>query len=434
MIISGIGGGYSDPFRQLLTSESATKEQIAAYKEEETFRIIDYAYRHCPFYHSSFQSRGLTPSDFKCMDDLQKFPILTKEDVRRYWMGMLSDEADRQTLISRHTSGSTGKALDFFLSRENLQFYWATVWRGRARADIHKGDLHLNFTGKLVIPLQQSRPPYWRYNRALNQYMLNMQHINTEKTPYIVRFINDVRPKFLVGYPSIIHSFTSFVEELGLKVEHMPLCMFPAAEKLYDFQREQILHVFPDMKIMEHYGFSENVASASKCAVGHYHEDWELGHLELQNPEANEKGLTGTLLATGFKNTAMPFIRYDVGDTATFSTTDCQCGLHSRVITDIEGRKEDYILTPEGTRIKRFDYLFKATRTVKECQIVQRKPGEIIIRIVRRADYKQSDEKNIENLVHSMISPGMRVTFDYVSEIPRTKAGKFRAVISELKQ
>lgn len=367
------------------------------------------------------------------MDDLQKFPVLSKEDVRRYWMGMLSDEADKQTLIAHHTSGSTGKALDFFLSRKNLQFYWATVWRGRARAGIHKGDSHLNFTGKLVVPLQQNQPPYWRYNRALNQYMLNMQHVTAKKTPHIVRFINDCRPKFIVGYPSIIHSFTQFVEETGLKVEHIPLCMFPAAEKLYDFQREQILRVFPGMKIMEHYGFSENVASASKCINGHYHEDWELGHLELYAPEVSEKGMTGTLLATGFKNTAMPFIRYDVGDTATFADRNCTCGLESRVITDIEGRKEDYVLTPEGTRIMRFDYLFKATRTVKECQVIQRQPGEIIIRVVRRTDYKQSDEQNIENLVHSMISPNMKVSFDYVTEIPRTKAGKFRAVISELK-
>lgn len=431
MIFKDIGGG-KNIFRQLLENEAATAGQIAAYKEAETFHIIDYAYRHCPYYRAKFQQVGLTPSDFRAMEDLQKFPILQKEDIRKYWMGILSDEANRQNLIRRHTSGSTGKALDFFLSQHNLQFYWAAVWRGRARAGVVKGDCHLNFTGKVVIPLSQSHPPYYRYNRALNQYMLNMQHITREKVPSLVEFIRNKHPKFIVGYPSIVHSFSQFVEELGLEIQNGPQFMFPAAEKLYDFQREQIMRTFPGITILEHYGFSENVACASKCANGVYHEDWELGHLELQEVEESPTSRTGTLLATGFQNTAFPFIRYEVGDTATFSRARCSCGLHSQVITDIEGRKEDYILTPEGTRIKRFDYIFKETPTIKECQVVQRKAGEVIIRIVRRPTYTKRTEQFLIDKLHTMISPKMRVTFEYCEEIPRTKAGKYRAVVSEL--
>lgn len=348
-------------------------------------------------------------------------------------MGILSDEAGKEKLIRHHTSGSTGKALDFFWSQNNLRYYWACVWRQRARVGVRKGDAHLNFTGKLVVPLSQNRPPFYRYNRALNQYMLNMQHITAEKVPSLVELIKRKKPKFIVGYPSVVHSFTQFIEDLGLEVEHAPAFMFPSAEKLYDFQREQIQRVFPDMKVLEHYGFSENAACASRCTHGHYHEDYELGHLELQDAQETPAGLTGNLLATGFQNYAFPFIRYDVGDTATFSRERCTCGLQSQAITDIEGRKEDYILTPEGTRIKRFDYIFKETHTIKECQVVQRQLGEIIIRIVRRPTYTHADETRITNLVHSMISPGMRATFDYVNEIPRTKAGKYHAVISELK-
>ena len=427
-----MGGGYKNLLQQLISDEKATAEQITAYKEAETFRILDYAYRHCPYYRTTFQQAGLTPSDFRGMDDLQKFPILSKEDVRKYWMGILSDEVDKQKLIRSHTSGSTGKALEFFVSQENIRFYWAVVWRGRARVGVMKGDCHFNFTGKSVIPLTQTRPPFWRYNKAINQYMLNQQHISAEKVPGLVELMEKKRPKFIVGYPSIVHAFSQFVEELGMEIQHTPAFMFPSAEMLYDFQREQIMRVFPDIKILEHYGFSESVACASKCTHGHYHEDWELGHLELHNAEETPTGQTGTLLATGFQNTAFPFIRYDVGDTATFSHEDCACGLHSQVITHIEGRKEDYVLTPEGTRLKRLDYIFKDTLDIKEAQVVQRKSGEIIIRIVRRPSYTQATEKHLIDNVHSLISPTMGVTFEYCEEIPRTKAGKYRAVISEL--
>ena len=376
----------------------------------------------------------MSPNDFKQMDDLRKFPILTKEQVRTYWMGMLSDEMNPKDLIPYHTSGSTGKALDFYWTKDSLAYYWATVWRGRKRFDIEKGDLHLNFTGKLVVPISQRKPPYRRYNAILHQYMLNMQHITEEKVPDIVNFINSKEFSFIVGYPSIIFAFAQIVDDLGLRITNSPSFVFPSAEKMYDYQRELILKIFPGIQIMDHYGFSENAASASKCRHGHYHEDFEIGHMELVDMVSTSDGYTGKIVATGFKNLGMPFIRYEVGDTATFSLTPCDCGLQSRRITDIEGRNEDYVVTPEGTKIMRFDYIFKDTHSIKECQVVQHKLGEITLRIVKRDSYTQYTEKSLMESIHSIISPTIRVEFEYVNEIERTKAGKFKAVVSLLKQ
>lgn len=138
------------------------------------------------------------------------------------------------------------------------------------------------------------------------------------------------------------------------------------------------------------------------------------------------------MLATGFQNYAMPFIRYEIGDTATFSSSECTCGLKSQVITDIEGRNEDYILTPEGGRIMRMDYIFKDTSSIAECQVIQKELGSIILKIVRRTNYKQETEKELRKNIKELISPTLKVSFEYVNEIPRTKSGKFKAVISLL--
>lgn len=426
------GNLYDKSYQGLLSTEKATEDEILNYKEEKIFNILEYSYRHCPFYHQTFKRAGLSPSDFKSLSDLRKFPELTKEDVRISWRGMISDEFSPRMLIPYHTSGSTGKALDFYWTQQSLAFYWAVVWRGRSRCGIRKGDMHLNFTGKLVVPLSQNRPPYWRYNASLHQYMINMQHLTARKIGSIVDFVNDESFRFIVGYPSIIHSFCQLVEDSGLEITNPPLFLFPSAEKLYDYQREQILRVLPNIQIMEHYGFSENAASASKCLNGCYHEDFELGHMELKDAVKTKDGFTGELLATGFHNYGMPFVRYNVGDTLTFSSAKCTCGLSSQMIANIEGRNEDYIITPEGARIMRFDYIFKNAKAIKECQVVQRKCGEIVLVIVRRASYSIDVEKELVNAVHSFISPTLKVNFEYVTEIPRTKAGKFKAVVSEL--
>lgn len=153
------GGNYDAFYQKLVVSDNARNVDVRSYKEAHIFRILDYAYHHCPYYRQSFNEAGVNPSDFRSLEDLQKFPVLTKEQVRLYWAGMISDEVERKELIPYHTSGSTGKALDFYWMHDSLAYYWATVWRGRRRCGIKKGDVHLNFTGKLVVPFSQSPPP-----------------------------------------------------------------------------------------------------------------------------------------------------------------------------------------------------------------------------------------------------------------------------------
>jgi phenylacetate-CoA ligase len=99
----------------------------------------------------------------------------------------------------------------------------------------------------------------------------------------------------------------------------------------------------------------------------------------------------------------------------------------------IEGREDDYVITPEGTRIMRFDYVFKDALNVKEVQIVQEQLGEITVRLVRRPGYSTSDEADIGREIQRWISPRLAVRFEYVSEIERERNGKFRAVLSRVK-
>lgn len=98
----------------------------------------------------------------------------------------------------------------------------------------------------------------------------------------------------------------------------------------------------------------------------------------------------------------------------------------------IERRKEDYVFTPEGTKIMRFDYISKDGNEIKESQVLQRELGSMVIRIVKRPNYNTEMEKKIVSAVREWISPTIKIDFEYVDEIPRTKAGKFRTVISEL--
>ena len=424
---------FFENLAKLEKSQYLSADDILRYKEDRLYGILEYAYQFVPFYKNYYDSYHVSPNDFKCLDDIRKFPVLTKELIRAHYKEMISTQYPREKLIHNHTSGSTGKALDFYQTKESLPYLWAIWWRLRKRFGVEYGDKSLNFTGKLVVPISAKRPPYWRVNKPMNQWLVNMQHMTKDKVKSIADMINREHFVFFSGYPSILYAFALLVEENGSEITNPPKAIFTGAEKMYENQKAVLKRVFPGSIITDHYGTSEGVVNASKCEMDVYHEDFELGHIECKEPHwISGTEYEGDILGTCFQNFGMPFIRYEIGDSAVWSTKTCSCGLHSQVIKDIQGRTEDYVITPEWLRVQRFDYLFKDMTSIKECQVVQRKLGEVVFRIVRRENYDIRCEDELKKLVKEYISPTIQCSFEYVGNIERTRAGKFKAVVSEL--
>ncbi|MBO3699746.1 phenylacetate--CoA ligase family protein [Roseivirga sp. E12] len=412
---------FEEKLRFLRESQWFSSGEIEAYQNEQLQGLIKHVYQSVPYYRDLFKDKGLHPQDILTKKDLQKLPVLTKETVRQHWERMVSSEFYGKKYLS-HTSGSTGKALDFYLSKDSIEFQWAVWWRFRERFGVRPGDRSLNFTGKLAVPIEQKRPPFWRFNQPFNQYIVNMQHIKEENASYFVDFINDGGFKFFSGYPSIIYRLAEIIQALNLNITNGPEIIMTGAESLYENQKKTIEEVFKCL-VVDQYGFSEGAGNASKCELKLFHEDFEFGILEDTQSE---------IITTGFANYAMPFIRYEVGDTASWTHKKCGCGRQSRTINKIEGRTEDYVMTPEGTKILRFDYLFKNMEQIVECQVIQRKMGEVVFAIVPRPDFSLKDERVLRRLVSEWISPTIVVKIEKRTSIKRTTTGKFKAVVSEL--
>ncbi|HXJ89093.1 MAG TPA: phenylacetate--CoA ligase family protein [Candidatus Binatia bacterium] len=417
--------------QDLLETEKWSASEIEAYQNEKLCGLVRHAYENVPYYRERWKSLKLTPADIKSREDLPKLPILTKEDVRQNLDRLISETANRHALVFRHTSGTTGKALHFYTTKAAIAFQWAVWWRHRARFGVQPGAWHANFTGKRVVPLDQRTPPFWRWNRPMHQALLTMHHLSAERIPHIIQFLNSHQFDFYSGYPSIIHMLALHARAAGFRLNSPPRAVFTGAENMLDFQRRDIQE-FTGAVLTDQYGCSEGCGNASQCQEFVYHEDSEFGVLEPVELQAGNPARS--IVCTGLACDAFPFIRYEVGDAGEPSEKGeaCRCGRKSRVWIRIEGRKDDYVITPEGLHIMRFDYVFKDAMNVEEVQVVQERLGEVVLRIVRRPGFKVDDESEIACEVGRWISPTLRVRFEYVSEIERETNGKFRAVLSRL--
>jgi phenylacetate-CoA ligase len=426
------GREFDRRLRELLDSEKFSAAEIEAYQNERLRELVHHAYENVSYYRERWKSLKLSPADIRSREDLHKLPVLTKEDVRENFDRLISEKASKHELVFRHTSGTTGKALHFYVTKPAIAFQWAVWWRHRMRFGVEPGAWHANFTGKRVVPLDQRTPPFWRWNKPLRQALLTMHHLTADKISSVMEFLNSNHFEFYSGYPSIIHMLALHAGSAGLALKSPLRAVFTGAENMLDFQRRDI-QKFTGAVLTDQYGCSEGCGNASHCSEFVYHEDFEFGIVE--GNESQPGNPAKSILCTGFSSHAFPFIRYEVGDTGVWQEAGkpCPCGRESKTMLRIDGRKDDYVVTPEGTRIMRFDYVFKDAMNVKEVQIVQEQLGEITVRAVRRTGYGMKDEGDISREIQRWISPALKVRFEYVPEIEREANGKFRAVLSRVK-
>jgi phenylacetate-CoA ligase len=172
-----------------------------------------------------------------------------------------------------------------------------------------------------------------------------------------------------------------------------------------------------------------------ECRYGRMHAHPLFGMTEILRPngEPCRPGETGDVVLTGFLNSAMPLIRYQVGDRAAFSDeTSCPCGRRMPIVAAIEGRKDDYVQSPERGLVGRMDPALKGVRGILECQFVQQTADSLDVFLVTLPEYSSSDEATFRLNLAERLGPSMEFRFHRVREIPRGANGKFRTVVSKL--
>lgn len=127
-------------------------------------------------------------------------------------------------------------------------------------------------------------------------------------------------------------------------------------------------------------------------------------------------------------NLAFPLVRYDTGDIAIVEEREGK-----RRIISIEGRKDEYFLLKNGTKLTGIlaTFLFKDLQNITEAQVVLKKDESIELLVAKGNGYTDADEKKLMALAKKYIAEDIDIKIRYTDKIPRTPAGKFRAVVRE---
>ena len=207
--------------------------------------------------------------------------------------------------------------------------------------------------------------------------------------------------------------------------------MFTSSESLLAFQRDTIEEAF-GAPVRDRYGSTEFAVSMTACSQQRLHVDMEYCIVEVEVTEEGEDWERGPLLVTGLSNDATPFIRYRIGDIGTRLKGPCDCGRPGDTFLDVDGRIEDYVVTPDGRQIGRVDHIFKEQHDVAEAQIVQETKEGIEISVVPSPSWSATSEEELMKATRSFLGHELEIEIHRVESIPRESNGKFRAVKSRV--
>jgi len=420
-----------DEFEQL---EWYSREQLEEYQSRRLRQLIQHCYANVPYYHRVMNERGLKPNDIQSISELKKLPLLTRDDVRSNFDQLIATNIRRADLRLGHTSGTTGSPLEFLYDREICLVKNVVDWRQKKWAGVNPGDRMAFFLGRVVVPTDQNKPPFWRTNWILNHMFLSSFHLSDKHVDKYIEQLVKYAPVALEGYPSTVSIIARFLLSRG---KTLPLkAVFTSSETLFPQQREAIESAF-QCRLFDFYGVAERVIFATECTAHEdHHVNLDFGIIEILDAAGKPvgPGKMGRIVATGLHNFGMPLIRYRTDDVTALKQKSCSCGRAFPLMEDVTTKAEDIITTMDGRLISSsiLTHPFKPMHNVAESQIVQEDRSNIRIKIVRRPGYNESDTQYLREEFGKRVGVDMNIEFEFVDSIPRTKAGKFRWVISHV--
>ncbi|MCL4491209.1 MAG: hypothetical protein M1510_04765 [Nitrospirae bacterium] len=415
--------------RELEKSQWFNNKRLPEIQSDRLRKLILHCYENVPYYRSLFNGRGLKPDDIKSPEDLKLLPILTKDTVRENFRELVATNAKRFSPILGHTGGTTGTALEFYVDSCANILEFATVWRHWNWAGYSFGDRFCDLRGRII----RGEKPY-SFDWRLNAMFLSSYRMTREMVKEYAVQLRSFKPRIIRGYPSAIDIFARLLRESGID-DIRPKAVVTSSETLLAQQRKNLEEVF-GCKVFDTYGLEERSAAAGQCPEGNMHADSEYGVIRVLNDGRDiPEGEEGEFICTGLHNYAMPLINYRTNDVGIFSTDKCPCGRGLPVIKSITGRVEDMIATPDGRNVagSGLSVAFKYSMGIRLSQIIQEDINEMTVKIVRSPSYNENDEKTLLSNLRDRVGHVIRIKIEYVDDIPLTKAGKLKFVISKVR-
>ncbi|MFB9414124.1 phenylacetate--CoA ligase PaaK [Dactylosporangium matsuzakiense] len=326
--------------------DEAERMDVGRLRELQLERLrstLRRAHARVPHYRRAFAAAGVHPDDLRSLEDLARFPLTSKGDLRdNYPFGMFAvPEGELRRLHA--SSGTTGRPTVVGYTQQDLDVWSGVMARsiraagGRAGDRLHNAYGYGLFTGGLGAHYGGE----WLGCTVIP--------VSGGMTPRQVQLITDFRPRIIMVTPSYMLTIIDEFEKQGLDPRESSLEIGIFGAEPWTEQMRLEIQERAGMHAVDIYGLSEVIGPgvAQECVETkdglHIWEDHF--YPEVVDPDSGAvlpEGELGELVFTSLTKEAMPIIRYRTRDLTRLLPGTARPSM--RRMEKVTGRSDDMII------------------------------------------------------------------------------------------
>jgi len=420
--------------------EKLPRDKLDELKLKRLKKIVAYAYENSSFYRKKFKDAGVEPNIIKKLDDIEKLPFTTKDELRNNMpFGMLA--VPLQDCVELHaSSGTTGTPVTVCYTRHDIEVWANVMARCLAMAGLTKKDI-------FQIPI-----PYGTFTGAfgfhyggqkIGAMIVPSGKTDSERQIQLMKYYGTT---FIAGIASYAIHLGQVARKMGIEPSSLKIRNGIFGAETFTKEMKRRLAKMWDMDVHDIYGLTEMCGPgvSSDCDIHDGLHIWEDHFLpEIIDPATGDvigKEEEGELVLTTLTKEGMPIIRYRTRDLTFLYDGGCECGRTHVKHAPIKGRSDDMIIV-KGTNLfpgQVEDVIMKDERISENwLMIIERNDmDEITVQVEAKEKVSNEEAKRIaadlQKKLRIATTLNMNVEVLQPDSLPRQE-GKVKRVIDKRK-
>lgn len=305
--------------------ECISRDELIDLQGKRLVKLVEHMYYSTEYYRRKMQQQGLEPGDIHGLEDLDKLPFTTKEDLRSsYPVGMSA--APWSGIVRYHTSSEMAEAENIMeYTRNDIDIWSECAARTISMAGLCRDDT-IQVAYNYALSVGGSGVRYGA--EKVGAAVVPMSIGNTSR---LIDMMQDLGVTGIMCTPSYLMRIAQLIEEQGRREQLKLKTAICGAEPWSETVRRQ-LQTKLNIKAYDIYGSSElggfGAAGECECQNGmHIQEDYFIAEIiDPHTRKALPDGQNGELVLTTLHREGLPLLRYRTADITSISHKKCECG------------------------------------------------------------------------------------------------------------
>ena len=405
---------------RLKSHDLENEEKILRIQNKNIKRLMKNAYK-IPFYKQKFDAVGMKPEDFKTAEDLKKFPILTKDEIRNWILPEVNANPQKYKYWSAmSTSGSSGTPLTVYLSpmeyaKQNAN--WIRIGQSNGYKLRYKT---FTLRDPSIIKKRNGKDSIIQRICIARRECLSSLCNGKE----IYEYWNQYKPDYVYIQRSKLFQTLMYVEKHNYALFVPKLCVVigEGVDKEAYLLFDKHLHGV----------FCSSYGSVETGACTFSRKGTVNPHIITRDTHAINI-YQGRIVITNLFISGFPIINYDINDGGEFITLN-----GTTYLTNILGRTNDFLTLKNGTTVsyQSFYTIMEKKDNILQFRVIQETYSHIHIQLVEKNNNfdKEIIEQEITEEVKNIIPDNYIVlTYEWLEELEPDENGKRRFIISKVK-